>query len=118
MYQITGRDTRRKLRGDFDNMAIKTKQEILEKIRQRFGEDTSDETIGLIEDVTDTFDDYERRSADNTEWEKKYNELDAEWRKKYTDRFFSGEPVQEMSEEQPVEQPEENLTYENLFKGE
>ena len=98
-------------------MAIKTKQEILEKIKQKMGDDTSDETIALIEDVTDTIDDYERRAADNTDWKKKYNDLDADWRKKYTERFFSGESVQETPDEQPVEQPEVNLTYENLFKG-
>ena len=118
MYHITSRDIRKKLKGDFDSMAIKTKQEILEKIKQKMGDDTSDEIIALIEDVTDTIDDYEKRAADNTDWKKKYNDLDADWRKKYTERFFSGEPVQETPQELPEEKPAENLTYENLFKGE
>ena len=36
-------------------MAVKTRDEIMEAIRKRIGEDTSDEAISLLEDVTDTF---------------------------------------------------------------
>jgi len=73
-------------------MAIKSKDEILEQIQERFGEDTSDETISFLEDVTDTFTDLETRaSGDGVDWKAKYEENDNEWRQKYRDRFFSPE---------------------------
>ena len=73
-------------------MAIKSKDEILEQIQARFGEDTSDETISFLEDVTDTFTDLETRaSGDGVDWKAKYEENDNEWRQKYRDRFFSPE---------------------------
>lgn len=64
-------------------MAVKTRDEIMEAIRKRIGEDTSDEAISLLEDVTDTFADYETKAADKTDWKAKYDEMDANWRKKY-----------------------------------
>lgn len=70
-------------------MAVVTKDELLLKLKAKFGEDADDETLSIIEDVSDTFDDYETKTKDNTEWKTKYNELDSEWRKKYRDRFYS-----------------------------
>lgn len=70
-------------------MAVITKEEILEKLKTKLGDDTSDETLGLIEDISDTFSDIETRLSDNTDWKKKYEENDKEWREKYRDRFFN-----------------------------
>lgn len=73
-------------------MAIKSKDEILEQIQVRFGEDTSDETISFLEDVTDTFTDLETRaSGDGVDWKAKYEQNDKDWRQRYHDRFFSPE---------------------------
>ena len=38
-------------------MAVKTKGEILSAIKEHFAEDSSDEAISFIEDVSDTFTD-------------------------------------------------------------
>lgn len=96
-------------------MAVRSREEILNSIRERVGEQNDDETIAFIEDVTDTFTDLETRAnGDGVNWKEKYEENDASWRKKYTDRFFSGEP----SEPEPEPEPEEKLTYESLFKEE
>lgn len=74
-------------------MAVKTIEEILEEIKARVGEQTDDETIAFLEDVTDTFSDLETNSkGDGTDWKAKYEENDAEWRKKYTERFYSSDP--------------------------
>ena len=70
-------------------MAVITKEEILEKLKTKLGDDTSDETLGLIEDISDTFSDIETRLSDNSDWKKKYEENDKEWREKYRDRFFN-----------------------------
>lgn len=74
------------------NLAVRKKEEMMEALRARIGDDTSDETLSFMEDFNDTFDDYERRTASTEDWEGKYNELDASWRKRYRDRFFGPEP--------------------------
>ena len=68
---------------------VKTKDEILEAIKAKIGEDTSDEAIALLEDVTDTLNDYDNKANTDTDWKAKYEENDKEWRKRYTDRFFN-----------------------------
>lgn len=97
-------------------MSVKTRDEIIEAIRKRIGEDTSDEAISLLEDVTDTFEDYETKVADKTDWKAKYNEMDASWRKKYMDRFSGkiGEEVKEEQEEQ-IKDDSEPRTFDELF---
>lgn len=97
-------------------MAVKTRDEIVEAVRSRIGEDTSDEAISLLEDVTDTFTDYETRVADKTDWKTKYNELDASWRKKYMERFSgkTGEEVKKEQEEQ-IKDDSEPRTFDELF---
>lgn len=98
-------------------MAVRSREEILNSIRERVGEQNDDETIAFIEDVTDTFTDLETRAnGDGVNWKEKYEENDASWRKKYTDRFFSGEPSE--PEPEPEPEPEEKLTFESLFKEE
>lgn len=97
-------------------MAVKTRYEIMEAIRKRIGEDTSDEAISLLEDVTDTFADYETKVADKTDWKTKYDEMDASWRKKYMDRFSgkTGEEIKEEQEEQ-IKDDSEPRTFDELF---
>lgn len=97
-------------------MAVKTRDEIMEAIRKRIGEDTSDEAISLLEDVTDTLEDYETKVADKTDWKTKYDEMDASWRKKYMDRFSgkTGEEVKEEQEEQ-IKDDSETRTFDELF---
>ena len=94
-------------------MAVRTKDQILESVRQHFGEDTSDETLALVEDITDTLTDMENNN-DSENWKKKYEENDAAWRKKYRDRFFSADSGDDVDEPDP--QPRKKLTFENLFK--
>lgn len=67
-------------------MAVRTRDEILAAIRSRLGDDTSDDALTIIEDIDDTFKDYETRTEED--WKSKYDELDAQWRKRYRDRFF------------------------------
>ena len=97
-------------------MAIKSKAEILELVKARIGDDTSDEALAIIEDVTDTLDDYETRIADSGDWKARYEQNDAEWRKKYKERFFA--PTEEPEEIDEPEDVEEKRTFEDLFKTE
>lgn len=96
-------------------MAVRTREEILQSVRERFGDDTSDDSLALVEDITDTITDLENKANnDNTNWEQKYKDNDAAWRKKYRDRFFSDNSGDDNDE--PEEPKKKNYTYENLFK--
>jgi hypothetical protein len=97
-------------------MAVRTREEILEAIRSRIGEDTSDESISLLENIADTMEDYETRVADKTDWKNKYDELDATWRRKYIERFSgkTGEDIKNEQEEQ-IKDDSEPRTFDELF---
>lgn len=102
-------------------MAVLSKEEFMNRLQERIGEDTSDEAMAFIEDMTDTFNDMESRSSGNndSEWKQKYDELDKSWRKKYKDRFFNSETtpadVKEEQEEDVIDDTEEK-TYADLFE--
>lgn len=96
-------------------MAVRTRDEILASIRSCLGDDTSDDALAIIEDVDDTFKDYEVRTSD--EWKSKYDELDAEWRKRYRDRFFQKNENEETTPEKVVEDNEDDLKKESEVKS-
>lgn len=96
-------------------MSVLSREEMMNRIRERMGEDTSDETLAFIEDVSDTLADLDRRATDTTNWEQKYKENDDAWRQRYRDRFYSSEPVPEPENLEP-ETPQGKITYESLFK--
>lgn len=97
-------------------MAVRTKDELLEIIKGRIGNDTSDETISFIEDITDTLSDYERKAtkSDEEDWKTKYEENDKMWREKYRERFFSKEVEKE--DEDFSEDEVKSLSYDDLFE--
>lgn len=101
-------------------MAVRSKDEIMEVIKARIGTDTSDEALEVIEDITDTLDDYEARIAGAGDWKAKYEENDAAWRQRYKDRFF-GSGSDDIKDDPEVEEPAEPegpTTFEELFKEE
>ena len=65
---------------------VKTKDEIMEAIRAYICDSSDDQTIALVENISDTIDDY----AAHGDYDKKLMEVEAEWRRKYIDRFMSG----------------------------
>lgn len=95
-------------------MAIKSKDDLIASIKAVIGEDTTDESLTLLEDVSDTFASFENETKDKTDWKAKYNELDSSWRKKYRDRFMNGSADEEddYSEEEGRKVPRR---YEDLF---
>lgn len=92
-------------------MAVKTVDEIMAKVRERIGEDDSDEAIGFIEDISDTLESF----SSGEDWKTKYEENDKKWREKYRDRFFTSK---EEVEEDEIEEPEEKekKKFEDLFE--
>lgn len=72
-------------------MAILSKEEFFARLQERLANDTTDDGIRFLEDMTDTYNDWEQRiKGDGTDWEKKYRDNDATWARRYKDRFFSG----------------------------
>ena len=96
---------------------VKTKEEILNAVKDILKDDTSDSALSLVEDLSDTLD--ARDTSDGTDWKTKYEETDAQWRKKYRDRFFSKPAQEEEEPDDPApEEPNEPKTFSDLFKGE
>lgn len=96
-------------------MGVRNKDEILEAIKSRLGDNTDDETISLLEDVSDTLTDLETRASGGEDWKTKYEENDKLWRERYTNRFFSKEPEPQPKPE-PEPEPEVKKTFSDLFK--
>lgn len=94
-----------------------SREEFFEKIKTIVGEDTSEETLSIIEDLTDTYNHLEELSTGQEDWKAKYEENDKEWREKYRDRFFNSDDVtnDNLEENEDVDE-DEPLSYEDLFK--
>ena len=88
-------------------MAIRTREELMERVREYIGEDTTDKALSLIEDVNDTI-------ADNDVWRTRYEQNDKDWREKYKARFFSD--VEKKDEEPPDSEDEIEKTIDELFE--
>lgn len=100
-------------------MAIKTKEEILSTLRERIGEETDDDSLSFLEDISDTFDDLETKAkGDGVNWKEKYEENDKNWRNKYKERFFEKPANDTPPEDEPEGDVEEPKTFEDLFKKE
>lgn len=95
-------------------MAVRTRDEILAAIRSRLGDDTSDDALTIIEDIDDTFKDYETRTGED--WKSKYDELDTQWRRRYRDRFFQKADNGEITPEDVKDDNEEDLKEESEVK--
>lgn len=80
-------------------MAKLNREQFLEAIKARIGDDTSDIAMQFVEDMTDTFDGFatDSNSQRISELEQQLtvaktekDDLDKSWRQRYRDRFFSG----------------------------
>jgi hypothetical protein len=103
-------------------MAVKSKEEIMGVLHDRFKDDTDDSTLSFIEDVSDTINDLAGKASGENDWQKKYEDNDKMWREKYRDRFFSA-PIEEPA---PKEETDAHsygykedgtpMSYNDLFK--
>lgn len=94
-------------------MAIMNKQDLLDRLTAAVGEDKNDEVIALVEDLSDTIDDYESKVKDQTDWKSKYEANDKAWRDKYITRFKAG-VIEEEDTPDEEERPRPK-TFEELF---
>ena len=103
-------------------MAIKSKDELINNIKTFIGENDSDDALALLEDVSDTFADFEAKTSDSTDWKNKFEENDKAWRTKYKERFSAPVKSQDDSNDGDSNNDDDNeddkpLTYENLFES-
>ena len=94
-------------------MPIVTKEALFEKIRKKFENDTDDETLTLIEDITDTV-----NSMDSSDWKSKYEENDKMWRNKFKEKFFNSatdDKSTDSDDDQKEPEKPEILTFDKLF---
>lgn len=72
-------------------MSVLNREEFFARLNERLANDTSDDGISFLEDMTDTYNDLEHKAnGDGVDWEKKCREIDEGWKKRYRHRFFSG----------------------------
>lgn len=93
-------------------MAIRTRDEIMSQLQTLIGEDTSDETLAFVQDVSDTLGN-DNSASRITELETQLEEQDKEWRKKYRDAFFTGKPDDSIKDEDDEEKIPKR--FEDLF---
>lgn len=95
-------------------MAKLSKDELIEKVKKYVGDRTDDETIEIIEDISDSIDSY-----DADEWKQKYEENDKMWRDKYISRFFekNDDEIEDPTNEDDDDE-KEYKTFEDLFEEE
>ena len=95
-------------------MAVIKKEDLITRLTAFIGEEQNDDAISLLEDVTDTVNDYETKTNDSTNWKSKYEENDKAWRQKYIDRFKGG--VDSATDDTYVEDDTPTpMRYEDLF---
>lgn len=103
-------------------MAVLNKEDFMSRLQERIGDDTSDEAMQFIEDMTDTFNDFETRSSglNDEQWQSKIDELDKSWREKYKGRFFNTEttPDDVKDNQEDDVKDDENIekTFDDLFE--
>ena len=90
---------------------IKTKEELLATLKQRIGDDTSDDAIAIIEDFSDTLNSY-----DTENWKQKYEDNDKMWREKYKARFFEATDKVKEEQKEDIKDDSEKKTFEELFE--
>ena len=99
---------------------IRSYEEIMDAVKTRLSDDTSDEALSFIEDISDTL-----KAGNNNEAEelkKQLEENDKMWRKKYMDRFFNNDNDKDFEKEtdnsnlSDQEEPEAPQTFEELFE--
>lgn len=101
-------------------MAIVEKRNIIERVNKLLGENSDDEALSLLEDITDTLQEMSNDSlqVEITKLKTEMKELEETWRKKYRERFLFSDK-EEIAEEKPtnneVETVNSEITVDDLF---
>lgn len=102
-------------------MAVLSHDEFMNAVKGLAGDSADDNTLTMIENFTDTFNDLEVRASDTTDWKTKYEKNDNEWREKYKARFFKGKegaaPTEIMGKQkEDITDDGKDISFDDLFK--
>lgn len=95
-------------------MAKLSKDELIEKVKKYVGDRTDDETIEIIEDISDSV----GVTDEANEWQRKYKENDKMWRDKYISRFVDKKVDEIDTPTEHEEEEKEYKSFEDLFEEE
>ena len=102
-------------------MSVKSRDELLNALKVTIGDSTDESALSLLEDFTDTLNDYEEKNKDKTDWKSKYEENDNAWKKRYKERFFNdGDNCGTVEDDDKPDDTNHNTpkTFADLFKTE
>ena len=105
-------------------MAKLSKEDLIKKINEMFGEDATDEQISLLEDISDSMEDYNNDELETTKQALTKAQTDLkEFKQKYRERFSGGvdnnpSPKDIHDEQKEEETEDKKLSYNDLFKTE
>ena len=106
-------------------MAKLSKEDLIKKVNEMFGEDATDEQLSLLEDISDSMGDTNNDELESTKKALTQAQTDLkEFKKKYRERFLGG--VDNNPSPQDVkndikedgETEDKKLSYDDLFKTE
>lgn len=99
---------------------ILKREQFMSAIGEYVGDDNSEQALQFIENVTDTFNDLEKRAVNGEDFVPKaeLQKVNDEWAKKYKERFLQGTPqiIDSQTGNEPDDESEKPLLFENLFK--
>lgn len=101
-------------------MVVLNREDYFARLNTMIADNSSDEAIQFLEDMSDTYNDMEHRiEGDGTDWETRYHDLDNQWKERYKKRFFAGgtnNPNEKIKvEEDEDEYDPENVNVNDLF---
>lgn len=99
-------------------MAVLGRDDFFKSLSGIIGDDTSEKSVTFIEDMTDTYNDFEKRikTSNSAEFEKRFNDMNEAWRKRYMSRFLSGGESFENSQAK-ISDDSKDITINDLFGG-
>jgi hypothetical protein len=108
-------------RKEVRKMAVLSHDDFMNAVKGLAGDSADDNTLTMIENFTDTFNDLEARASDTTDWKTKYEQNDNEWREKYKARFFEGKEGIDPSEvlrkqKEDITDDGKDISFDDLFK--
>lgn len=96
---------------------IRTKDDLINALSEFIGENDADDALAILEDATDTLDDYEKRAnGDAEDWKKKFEENDKAWREKYKARFTKNVSLVDDDDADDDDKETDIKTFEELFE--
>jgi hypothetical protein len=108
-------------RKEVRKMAVLSHDDFMNAVKGLAGDSADDNTLTMIENFTDTFNDLEARASDTTDWKTKYEQNDNEWREKYKARFFEGKEGIDPNEvlrkqKEDITDDGKDISFDDLFK--